>query len=697
MNTSLKLFLTCLLCFYVFNIKAQDAITTYQLKPTPSWVKKYPDPKLQEPYLTKIPFIQIEKQYNHNLGENYKRFFIYIKDQTTLNDLGRFSESFEPDYQTIRIHTVTIHRDQKEISYGDQLHVEYIQEGKQINGTHYDIDGKVMIFFDNKLQIGDVVEIAYSSKGWQPDLHGTLFYDQVLTRKNLKGNYYFRILGKKNKPFQYKLLNIEEKPTVRTLNGIMSLEFMYQAKKEKEFELAPHWNRLEPRIHITDLTSWKEFLQLNERNFLLDKVPAPNVIEKVNSIVDRNDEKAVQINSILNFIQKEIAYLEYDKIRPKQPEIVIKQGFGDCKSKSLLAVKMLETIGVESWPMIVDLNGYDDRLLNIPESAFDHCVLEFIYEQDTIVFDTTRNLQRGDIYKKYHSDFRYGFRVKEGTKQLHKITQNYLNNSTVETILHTRQGDVFFNNYETTKVTYEGENANRHIATYNEFGISSLSQYINDDILRNLWINDSLVSFTYEEKVPKATIAIKEFDTRTDFFNKDYEQGRNDFTPQYLFKILSFAEAKSKGPKMSLPRFNKNTQIYKIVHPEIYKIAADSIQYSKDWITFSKKLIPKKDTLIAVYTTEILKKEINSDRFEEIHKDIDSIQALSSIEIDDPQLAIYARQREMSYYVIPIIFLLIIILIIFCIVKFIKRGKKIKKQKTEITFLKNELQKYKTD
>jgi hypothetical protein len=482
----------------------------------------------------------------------------------------------------------------------------------------------------------------------------------------------------------------------------MSLEFMYEAKEEKEFELALHWTRLEPRIHITDLSSWKEFLQLNQRNFLLERAPTPVVIKKVNAITNSNDEKALQINSILNFIQKDISYLEYDKIRPKQPETVLKQGFGDCKSKSLLAVKMLETIGVKAWPVIVDSNGFDHRLLDIPDHAFDHCVLEFVHEQDTIVFDATRNVQQGNIYQKYHSDFRYGFRVKDGTKQLHKIPQNYLNNSTVETILHTRQeGSSFFDNFETTKVTYEGEIANRHIATYKKRGIGALSRYIDDNILKNLWLADSLVSFTYAEKEPKATIAIKEFEPKTEFFDQDYEQKSYNFTPQYVFKILTFANTKSKGVKMRLPRFNKSTQIYKIVHPEIYKVAADTLEYTNDWISFSKQLIPKKDTLVAIYTTEILKKEIDSERFEEVHKDIDSIQKLSVIEIDDAQSVIYEKEREIGYYilnyVIPVVLLLIVILIIFCIVKFIKRGKTIKRQSLEINSLKNELQNYKTN
>jgi hypothetical protein len=692
-----------MLCFCFLPTKAQNSITTYELKPTPTWVKKYPAPKpnTEETYPGMPPILQIESQYNHEIGEGYNRIFFYIVDEVSLYSLNSHYIEYEPDYETVSIHEVTIHRNNKKISYGDQLHVEYEQKGKQINGEHYDIDGKVIIFFDNKFKIGDVVELAYSSKGFQPDLHGTLFYELALTRNALTGKYYLRILSKKNKPLQYKLLNTTQEPSIRNRNGIMTLEYAYDSEDDSNLTSSPSFLSLRTQIHVTDLNSWDDYLALNQRNFLLNRAASPEIIQKVNTLVDTNAPKETQINSILNFLQKDIKYLEYDKIRPKQPEVVLKQGFGDCKSKSLLAVKMLETIGVESWPVIVNSLGYDSRLTDFSGHSFDHCVLEFVHETDTILFDATRNLQLGSIHDKYHSDFRYGFRVKEGTDQLNTITQNYKNNTTVETILHTREKNGFFRHFETTKVTYEGEQANIYAAIARKNGTSRFTDHVNDLLFERLWINDTLVKFTHQEKEPIAFIDISEHETKREFFEMDFESDTNNFTPKYLFNLLAFSETKSKSPKMTLPKFNKTTQTYKFVHPEAYKVAEDSVHYEKDWIKFSKKLTHQNDTLVAVYTTEILQKEINSDQFEEVRTDIETIKKLSGIVIDDPKSIIHTRENKIKYYitsyVAPVVLLIIAVLTILLIIKFVKRGRKIKRQRTEISELKAELKNHKTN
>jgi len=397
MKIQLKLLLSIVLCFYITSAACQNKVKSYSLEATPSWVKEYPEPKIGESYSAALPMIQLETQYNHETGEDYTRVFYYIEDQGSLNKLRSYYITYEPDYKAISIHKVTIHREQQKISLGKQLHVEYVQEGKQINGEHYDVDGELVIYFDNKLKIGDIVEVSYTSKGFQPDLHNALFYSESFTHDNLKGKFFFRILSKKNKPLQFKLLNSIKKPNIKTINGVTSIEYIHDSKDNPKITNAPLWHEILPKIHVTDLNSWSDFLAINQLNFQLDKKPTFDITEKVSSLIDKNDGKAQQINTILNYIQKEIDYLEYDKIKPKQPETVLRQGFGDCKSMSLLAIKMLEVINVEAWPVIVNMNGFDDRILNLPELAFDHCVLEFVHKNDTILFDATRNLQRGTI------------------------------------------------------------------------------------------------------------------------------------------------------------------------------------------------------------------------------------------------------------------------------------------------------------
>jgi len=699
MRIQLKLFLSIVLylCTIIF-VNGQETRKSYALEPIPSWVKNYPKPVLEEAYDTNLPLVHDETQYNHSTGELYIRLFYFLYSRNSVNKINSYSFEYEPDYESVSLHKVTIHRGQKKINLGNQLHVEFFQEGKQINGKNYDIDGKIKIFFD-KTQTGDLLEIVYSKKGFQPDLHKSLFFDIYFTSDNLRGKNIFRVLSAKNKPFQFVTLNTSKKPTVKTRNGIMSLEYIHTSKDDPAELDTPIWYENYPKIHLTDLKSWKEYLDLNLMNFNLEKKPSSTIVQKVNTLIDTNTPKVQQINTILNYVQENINYLEYGKIKPKQPETVINQGFGDCKSKSLLAIKMLEAINVEAWPVIVKIDGLDNRLLELPDHLFDHCVLEFVHERDTILFDATRNLQRGTIYEKYNDDFRYGFRVKKGTTKLTKLKQNNYNSTNLEVIIRTLEKEDSFQNLISEKIVFNGETANNHITVYKKYGTERLISTIKDKVFNMYRIEDHFVNFTFEDNEPKAILKIDEYDSKIDIFKRDYDNNIDEFQPKPLINLLTLIDNNASTPIFSLPDFGKTTQVFKFIHPKGANVKKDSLRYEKDWIKFSKKVTHYGDTLIATYTAEILKKELNSNRYDDVRNDIDTIKKLTIITLDNPT---QDRKYYNSLYiilinVIPFVFLGIIILIVVFIVKYVKRNRQVKKLKMEIASLKDELKQQQTE
>jgi hypothetical protein len=130
MRIQLKLFLFILLSLYAFSSGySQNKIKSYTLEPIPSWVKNYPKPTLEEEYYINLPILQIETQYNHTTGELYNRVYYYLKNINAVNKIKYYSFEYEPDYKTVSIHKTTIHRGKQQISLGDQLHVEFLQEG----------------------------------------------------------------------------------------------------------------------------------------------------------------------------------------------------------------------------------------------------------------------------------------------------------------------------------------------------------------------------------------------------------------------------------------------------------------------------------------------------------------------------------------------------------------------------------------
>ena len=119
-----------------------------------------------------------------------------------------------------------------------------------------------------------------------------------------------------------------------------------------------------------------------------------NKVELLTKGIDKKEDK---IKAILDFIQRDIAYLAYGLINPKRPELTLEKQYGDCKSKSLLTIKMLECIDVAAFPVVVHTKGIDERTINSHAFIFDHEVIEFVHNGDTILFESLNfNIIRGD-------------------------------------------------------------------------------------------------------------------------------------------------------------------------------------------------------------------------------------------------------------------------------------------------------------
>lgn len=81
----------------------------------------------------------------------------------------------------------------------------------------------------------------------------------------------------------------------------------------------------------------------------------------------------------LRFVQGQIRYLGVEigagSHAPSAPAVVLQRRFGDCKDKSLLAVTMLRSLGIDAEPALVNTNARRGIAgwLATP-SAFDHVI-----------------------------------------------------------------------------------------------------------------------------------------------------------------------------------------------------------------------------------------------------------------------------------------------------------------------------------
>ena len=639
--------------FLQYNSFGQESKKNFAPKPAPNWIKKYPKAKLKKgfDYKSDLILIHHEVQYNHEVGETYNRFFYYLRTIEGLNQIKSFYFDYAPDYEEVFVNDINIYRNNKKIALNTQLQIENEIKEKQIGGEGYDIDGKLSIYFD-RTKAGDIIEITYTKKGFQPDLHGVLL-SGTLKVNELRGKRFLRISSAKNKPLKHKSFNSSKKPRITKSNGITTLELITDQYKKQLETQTPSWYDTSTLLEVNDFTSLKEYLDLNLKNFDLDEEPSLEIRAKVKKLIRQHPTKEAQINAILNYIQGEIKYLDYEKMEPKPPGNVLRQGFGDCKSMTLLTIKMLEVIGVQSWPVIVNINGLDERWNNIHfVNNVDHAVLEFVYKNDTLVFDATRDFQKGSIYQKYHNDFKYGFRVKEGNDKLNPLNHNYYSHTITEaTIVATGTTKAEYNSsnvnlekgattivatetseaeYNSLNLIFEGDVANKMNHLFHEYGIQkvykSVYRYLPTDFAFDFNEKDLVLNYESQDNAPKSVLKIQpQKPSKSLFSSSFYGDDPGVFIPQGISKNLGILVSDKLGAYFSLPNFDEITETYKFIHPRADSIKEDSVQLKNDWIHFSKKIERIRDTLTVKYHIKILKSDLGSSRYTEVSKEINRI------------------------------------------------------------------------
>ena len=128
----------------------------------------------------------------------------------------------------------------------------------------------------------------------------------------------------------------------------------------------------------------------------------------------------------LRFVQDDIRYMGIEigvnSHKPNSPNKIFAQRFGDCKDKSYLLVTMLNAMGIQADPVLI--NTYDKKSITgfLPSGyAFDHCTVRATVNGKMYWFDPTISFQRGPIDQIAYPDYQAGLVVNPSTTALTSI------------------------------------------------------------------------------------------------------------------------------------------------------------------------------------------------------------------------------------------------------------------------------------
>ncbi len=399
-------------------------------KKTPSWVsiqsyEMHPNIDLNEISYGLLTLLS-DEQIHIPRKERYIRVVRKITDNVGVQDGSSISINYDPTYQQLFLHEITVLRNGKTVN---KLNINDFQSIRQeSNAESYIYDGSLNAIANlADIRTGDILDFSYTIKGFNP-IHGKHFSSGTVLND-------FQPVGKINyslisiTELRYKAINTTITPKIGTYNGYKTYNWQTTNAKAPDFEEnTPSWYLLYQNLFVTDFESWEAVVDWALNIYKDNLKPSKALQEKIEEIKDSSEFEGDRIMATLKFVQNDIRYLGLESgigaYKPFSPNKVLEQRFGDCKDKSWLMVTMLRNMGVEAYPVLIN-SMYGESLHQFLPSPkiFDHVVVKVIDSTDNNLFyDPTNSNQFGSYKSVPFPNYGKALVIKKGTKNLEQIT-----------------------------------------------------------------------------------------------------------------------------------------------------------------------------------------------------------------------------------------------------------------------------------
>ena len=174
---------------------------------------------------------------------------------------------------------------------------------------------------------------------------------------------------------------------------------------------------------------------------------SPALQAEVARIRATNPDAASRMLAVLKLVQSEVRYLGVEigpgSHAPRMPNQVFERRFGDCKDKTLLMIVLLEALGIEAKPALVNTSELRAIRDAAPSpDAFDHVIVRAELDGQVYWLDPTRTTQSGTAATLFQPDFDFALIVDPASTGLvpTRVPASSASVKTVHAVLDARAG-----------------------------------------------------------------------------------------------------------------------------------------------------------------------------------------------------------------------------------------------------------------
>lgn len=352
----------------------------------------------------------------------FTRFIIRVTNNDSLKLAGELTLGFDPAYQKLILHEITIHRGGERLNRLEQKNVRVVQEERDLQ-TNRILTGQAnAIVVVPDVRLGDLLECAYTVQGENPIIGGkrstVLAQAYGIHIENLRSRVLFPA---QRRLYSKTLLGSDE--LKKTPRGAYDEYLLVKTNVRAIIPdtMLARWYSPWPRIQLTEYSTWSEVADWGQTLF-----PSGPPSTAVASLADgfrrdaATDEEAAA--RALRFVQEEIRYLAMaigeNALRAAEPNVVLERRYGDCKDKVNLLITLLRRMEIEVWPALVSAQIQQRVAEYLPAPIFDHVIAVLRIHGREYWVDPTESLQATVLERMRAGRFGYALFVKGGSAAL---------------------------------------------------------------------------------------------------------------------------------------------------------------------------------------------------------------------------------------------------------------------------------------
>ncbi|WP_282035942.1 DUF3857 domain-containing protein [Saccharicrinis aurantiacus] len=469
-----------------------------------------------------LSYLLSDVQINLISEEYYTHIALKITEENGLAQASSITLNYDSTYQTAKFLAINIIRNGTVIDILKSQKPEILRREQYLE---FGItDGSLTSYLEVKdLQVGDILEYRFITKGFNPILKDYLLISQNTSYDIPIGKLHINCITDKTKKYKLNLTNNAPTPIIKEGNN--TRQYIWDISNPRIIDIEsdiPSWYYPIPTINISPDTNWESIAKYVLSFYKSNEKFSAEYETLLDRIKSSYTTKSEQARYAIQYVQNNIYYLGNEEgiysIKPRHPNLVLKKKSGDCKEKSWLLTCLLNDIGYEAYSVLV--NTFQGHVLDekpISLAAFNHCVNCLIDNQDTIYIDPTITNQGGNLNNIFFPNYEKGLLIKNGTTKLSALPLKNPGESKIEEIFNSNSTEAATRLDVKTIIT--GRNADFKRTIFKNISLSNIqNEYLKSYANRYSRI-DTIGKFWYKDDIEENRIEIRHSYIIDNFWN----------------------------------------------------------------------------------------------------------------------------------------------------------------------------------